>query len=197
MFCDIFSSRQQRKFRAGNWSGKDHVQSELNTHRNFSQVRHIHYNRSIWNYMGNSCHNWQIMVQVLVNFYDSEMYIFWKCKRSISVGLGSSSSSKILPGCASWQPGRSTSGPGGLLLQPLLGIRQQQPPWPIPPVPHGLDGGPPGGTAPRRPEGAVGRGDPPPATAGLAKQRLIPNPSNLLGFISCRLRIIFQVKQKN
>lgn len=26
--------------------------------------------------MGNSCHNWQIMVQVLVNFYDSEMYIY-------------------------------------------------------------------------------------------------------------------------
>lgn len=47
MFCDILSSRQQRKFGAGNRSGKDRVQSELNTHRNFSQVRHIHYNRSI------------------------------------------------------------------------------------------------------------------------------------------------------
>lgn len=176
MFCDIFSSRQQRKFRAGNWSGKDHVQSELNTHRNFSQVRHIHYNRSIWNYMGNSCHNWQIMVQVLVNFYDSEMYIFWKCMRSISVGLGSSSSSKILPGCASWQPGRSTSGPGGLLLQPSLGIRQQQPPCPHSPRPPWAGWWPPGRHRAKAARGSGGTRGSSPCHSRISKAEINPKP---------------------
>lgn len=169
----------------------------LNTHRNFSQVRHIHYNRSIWNYMGNSCHNWQIMVQVLVNFYDSKMCVFWKFKKSNLVGLENSGSSKetfslvfnisqvgvslhpqnCIPGMQLGQWGCFTAS-----LCPEQAQRRTA------------------GNS-RRVEAqreSVGCEDPsPPSVAGLTNWRLIQTLSNLLGFISWSFRVIFQVKQKN
>lgn len=63
-----------KSFEHGNRQKSTMSKSNLNNHLNLSHARNVYYNRSTWNYMGKSYDNWQIMIQVPVNFYDTIMF---------------------------------------------------------------------------------------------------------------------------
>lgn len=64
----------KKSFIHGNEQKSTMNKSNLNNHLNLSHAGNIYYNRSTWNYMGKSYDNWQIMIQVPVNFYDTVMF---------------------------------------------------------------------------------------------------------------------------